>query len=89
MCAEQLLKDPALFGRAKQLLCGLEEPCAPTAEELVDEYLAYCGRFGAEDEEISFSIWGATNGHVIREHVNRMRGAVTKGLKRSAQHAFS
>ena len=87
MCAEQLLKDPALFGRAKQLLCGLREVKKPTAEELVDEYLSHCCRFGAEDEAICFSIWGASNGHVIREHVNRMRSENEKGLKRSAQQA--
>ncbi|CAJ1373643.1 unnamed protein product [Effrenium voratum] len=66
MCAEQLLNDPALFSRAE----GCE---APGAEELVDEYLGFCADFGAEDEAVCFSIWGASNGHVIREHVHRMR----------------
>ncbi|CAJ1337834.1 unnamed protein product [Effrenium voratum] len=64
MCAEQLLNDPALFSRAE----GCE---APGAEELVDEYLGFCADFGAEDEAVCFSIWGASNGHVIREHVHR------------------
>ena len=31
--------------------------------------------FGAEDEKVCFSIWGASNGHVIREHVHRTRAS--------------
>ncbi|CAK9063832.1 unnamed protein product, partial [Durusdinium trenchii] len=79
MCAEQLLHDPALFERGRtgpttpRTSDPLKALTSPSAEELVDEYLGYCGTFGAEDEETFFSIWGATNGHVIREHVHRMR----------------
>ena len=40
MVAEQLLNDPALFARAKAI--GAAGP-GPSAEELVDEYLAHCG----------------------------------------------
>eukprot|EP00438_Fugacium_kawagutii_P017846 Skav221675 [mRNA] locus=scaffold6883:10458:13022:- [translate_table: standard] len=65
MVAEQLLNDPALFHR---------NGGAPGAEELVDEYLEQCSIYGAEDESVCFSLWGATNGHVIREHVHRRRG---------------
>ena len=70
MCAEQLLHDPALFRRACDWHAGF--PCTnPSTEALVDEYLGLCCKHGAEDETVSFSIWGATNGHVIREHVLR------------------
>ncbi|OLP83960.1 tRNA-dihydrouridine(16/17) synthase [NAD(P)(+)]-like [Symbiodinium microadriaticum] len=72
MCAEQLLNDPALFRRALDWRPGF--PCpGPSSEMLVDEYLGLCCEYGAEDETVSFSVWGATNGHVIREHVHRMR----------------
>ena len=40
MVAEQLLNDPALFARATAI--GANNEC-PSAEELVDEYLAHCG----------------------------------------------
>eukprot|EP00439_Symbiodinium_sp_Y106_P069213 s652_g11.t2 len=70
MCAEQLLNDPALFRRALDWRPGF--PCpGPSSEMLVDEYLGLCCEYGAEDETVSFSVWGATNGHVIREHVHR------------------
>eukprot|EP00435_Cladocopium_sp_Y103_P041307 s1777_g11.t1 len=69
MVAEQLLNDPALFARATGATGAGH---GPSAEELVDEYLAHCATFGAEDENVCFSTWGASNGHVIREHVQRM-----------------
>lgn len=72
MVAEQLLNDPALFARATAIEAVAVGP-GPSAEELVDEYLAHCATFGAEDENVCFSTWGASNGHVIREHVQRMR----------------
>merc|ERR1712113_955307 len=68
MCAEQLLKDPALFERA--------QGPAPQTEELVDEYIMHVGDFLGDDDDDDvhrLSVWGASNGHVIREHVLSMR----------------
>ena len=42
MVAEQLLNDPALFARATAIGAFAAGP-GPSAEELVDEYLAHCG----------------------------------------------
>ena len=74
MVAEQLLHDPALFRRAMDwpmLSSSSSSLLRPSSEELVDEYLGLCCEHGAEDDAVSFSVWGATNGHVIREHVHR------------------
>lgn len=65
MCAEQLLKDPALFERA--------QGPAPETEEMVDEYMLACDEFLGDDDTNRMSVWGASNGHVIREHVLAMR----------------
>mmetsp|Transcript_16339 Transcript_16339/g.30739 ORF Transcript_16339/g.30739 Transcript_16339/m.30739 type:complete len:336 (-) Transcript_16339:41-1048(-) len=96
MCAEQLLHDPALFRRAIAWQEGSDFD-EPSADDLVDEYLGYCCKFGAEDETVCFSVWGASTGHVIREHVHRMRsergpssyssGAPITSRKRPAVHA--
>ncbi|CAK9054436.1 tRNA-dihydrouridine(16/17) synthase [NAD(P)(+)]-like (Liver regeneration-related protein LRRG08/LRRG09) (tRNA-dihydrouridine synthase 1-like) [Durusdinium trenchii] len=49
MCAEQLLHDPALFERGRtgpttpRTSDPLKALTSPSAEELVDEYLGYCG----------------------------------------------
>lgn len=97
MCAEQLLKDPALFERAAALAQGEGLRREPLAAELVDEYLGYCCDFDGEDDAHCFSTWGASNGHVIREHVGRMRSelgpasyAALEGLPpaRSKKRAF-
>ena len=61
-----------------------------TCQELVDEYLGFCADFGAEDEAVCFSIWGASNGHVIREHVHRTgNGKVGSGKWQSRSGVFS
>lgn len=79
MCAEQLLRDPALFERA--------QGPAPEAEELVDEYLLHCHDFLGDDDANRLSVWGASNGHVIREHVLAMRKNGSAGGAHSRRSA--
>ncbi|CAE8627905.1 unnamed protein product [Polarella glacialis] len=88
MCAEQLLKDPALFERAaahSAKAAGSIPARLPSAEELVEEYLGLCCDFDGEDDAHCFSVWGASNGHVVREHVNRMSACVVTPDQPSAK----
>eukprot|EP00931_Biecheleriopsis_adriatica_P001180 TRINITY_DN101425_c0_g1_i1.p1 TRINITY_DN101425_c0_g1~~TRINITY_DN101425_c0_g1_i1.p1 ORF type:complete len:208 (+),score=31.14 TRINITY_DN101425_c0_g1_i1:262-885(+) len=80
MVAEQLLRDPAVFQRARACLGSCEAAASiPSALELIDEYLANCLVCDGDTAGELFSVWEARNVDVVLNHLRSMLiGAVGK-----------
>eukprot|EP00928_Gymnodinium_smaydae_P080364 TRINITY_DN64077_c0_g1_i1.p1 TRINITY_DN64077_c0_g1~~TRINITY_DN64077_c0_g1_i1.p1 ORF type:complete len:525 (-),score=127.79 TRINITY_DN64077_c0_g1_i1:106-1590(-) len=84
MVGEQILRDPALFQRARSLVAAEDSGSAaavPCLAGLIDEYLRYCLRQEAEAAATgeAFSVWDLRACDVVRNHLRSMLvGAVGK-----------